>query len=61
MIQFFYFLYNRNLTLLHEGLSLSLDENIYQLRLEKLKQIEGERPDKQDGHQGISGMPEDVP
>src|SRR6266568_2462934 len=40
MIQFFYFLYNRNLTLLHEGLSLSLDENIYQLRLEKLKQIE---------------------
>src|SRR6266581_3334493 len=27
----------------------------------KLKQIEGERPDKQDRHQSISGMPEDVP
>jgi lysyl-tRNA synthetase class 2 len=35
-----HFLYNRSLTLPHEGPSLSLDESIYQLRLEKLKQIE---------------------
>src|SRR5437899_9638537 len=40
MIQFSQFLYNRNLLYRKKGPLLALDENIYQLRIGKLKQIE---------------------